>query len=178
MTKHILRTFFLFQRLLTLLIISLKLWKPSNHKYVEYLNIWERSHLKRTLKKFPSTYSLGTFSSRQTHPWTEIIVFFEVPFQTVQLFTWGLLQPSSAFLLDTFQNALKYAIHDLNIILKFFVWKQVTEQWLCLCWKETYACVFMCVCVCKKTEWNWKDTNIKSGYMKDIQNFVKSKLLS
>ena len=50
MTKHILRTLFLFQRLLTLLITSLKLWKSNNHKYVEYLNIWERSHLKRTLK--------------------------------------------------------------------------------------------------------------------------------
>ena len=88
----------------------------------------------------------STFSSGQTHPWAEIMVCFEVPFQTLQLFTWGLLQSSSASLLGIFQNALKYAIHDLNIILKFFC-LEANYRTMILFMLKRNLCVCVCVCV-------------------------------
>ena len=165
--------FFLFQRLLTLLITSLKLWKPNNHKYIEYLNIWERSHLKRTLK-----------SSLLLILWV-CSLLGKLTHELRSCFCWGPLSNTAAIhlrsitiLLCIFIRYLSKCIEICNSWLEYYfeiicLEASYRTMILFMLKRNSRLCVRVCVCVCKETKWNWKDTNIKSGYLKDIQNFVK-----
>lgn len=140
--------FFLFQRLLTLLITSLKLWKPNNnYKYVEYLNIWERFQLKRKLKSslLPIFWVLSLLG-KPIHALRSWLFWGPLSNTAVKAYRQNHLRSITiplCIFIRYLSKCIDTAIDDLDILLKFYLWKQITEQWFCLCWKETYA--YVCV---------------------------------